>query len=440
MGPHPAVAAIRLAVRRVLHDVLHETQHQHAFPHDAFEEGAFPPGAFGGADAYRETGSPVRDARHAGVPGGGVRADTPQTGVDRASAARARSGTRGARRGRPEVPEANARWCWSPAAAAPTRWPWPARAAFVAPRLGLRVGAVTVDHGLQDGSPHRARDGRRAQLRRSRPRSGRGGRGRRSAAPAAPRRPPATPATPRSTTSPSASARAACCSATPATTRPRPCCSGWPAAPAPARWPACPRSSDPAAATGARCWPGPRPPPRRLRGRRASSRGTTRTTPTRLHQVPGAARGCCRSWRSPRAGHAGGAGPHGAAAARGRRGARRMGRPGVTAGRCRATSEAASTRPAGRAAHRGAPPGAEAAPAAARRAPRPARSLAAPHRGASTALITDWRGQGPLDLPGAVVEVRRTDGRLAFGETASAPSRRGRRHGQRPAAHRRGVQ
>ena len=29
---------------------------------------------------------------------------------------------------------------------------------FVAPRLGLDVGAVTVDHGLQEGSAHRARD------------------------------------------------------------------------------------------------------------------------------------------------------------------------------------------------------------------------------------------------------------------------------------------
>ena len=33
-----------------------------------------------------------------------------------------------------------------------------AAAAFVAPRLGLRVGAVTVDHGLQPGSAQRAAD------------------------------------------------------------------------------------------------------------------------------------------------------------------------------------------------------------------------------------------------------------------------------------------
>ena len=33
--------------------------------------------------------------------------------------------------------------------------------------------------------------------------------------------------------------RSGCCSATPSTTRPRPCCSAWPAAPAAGRWPAC---------------------------------------------------------------------------------------------------------------------------------------------------------------------------------------------------------
>src|SRR4051794_5499754 len=33
-----------------------------------------------------------------------------------------------------------------------------AAAAFVAPRLGLTAGLVTVDHGLQDGSASRARD------------------------------------------------------------------------------------------------------------------------------------------------------------------------------------------------------------------------------------------------------------------------------------------
>ncbi len=45
----------------------------------------------------------------------------------------------------------------------------------------------------------------------------------------------------------------------------------------------------------------------------------------------------------------------------------------------------------------------------------PAGTLAAVHIEAVDALVTDWRGQGPLHLPGPVV-VHRADGRLAFGE------------------------
>ena len=45
----------------------------------------------------------------------------------------------------------------------------------------------------------------------------------------------------------------------------------------------------------------------------------------------------------------------------------------------------------------------------------PAGTLAAVHIEAVDALITNWRGQGPLHLPGPVV-VQRSDGRLAFGE------------------------
>jgi tRNA(Ile)-lysidine synthase len=44
----------------------------------------------------------------------------------------------------------------------------------------------------------------------------------------------------------------------------------------------------------------------------------------------------------------------------------------------------------------------------------PAGTLAAVHIEAVDALVTGWRGQGPLQLPGGVV-VRRVDGRLAFG-------------------------
>ncbi|MEU5213408.1 tRNA lysidine(34) synthetase TilS [Streptomyces sp. NPDC020742] len=81
MGPHPAVAAIRLAVRRVLHDVLN-----HHCAHDRHEPPLVLVACSGGADS-----------------------------MALASAL-----------------------------------------AFEAPKLGVRAGGVTVDHGLQDGSDLRA--------------------------------------------------------------------------------------------------------------------------------------------------------------------------------------------------------------------------------------------------------------------------------------------
>ncbi|WP_435601626.1 tRNA lysidine(34) synthetase TilS [Streptomyces sp. C10-9-1] len=91
MGPHPAVAAIRLAVRRVLNDVL--TQH----------------------------------ARHA--VGAGTRAPEPADGP-------------------PLVLVACSGGADSMALASAL--------AFEAPKLSVRAGAVTVDHGLQAGSDLRA--------------------------------------------------------------------------------------------------------------------------------------------------------------------------------------------------------------------------------------------------------------------------------------------
>jgi len=52
---------------------------------------------------------------------------------------------------------------------------------------------------------------------------------------------------------------------------------------------------------------------------------------------------------------------------------------------------------------------------AALQAGAPAGTLAAVHIESVDALVTGWRGQGPLHLPGPVV-VHRADGRLAFGE------------------------
>ncbi|MGW3400508.1 tRNA lysidine(34) synthetase TilS [Streptomyces zhihengii] len=101
MGPHPAVAAIRLAVRRVLHEVL--TQH----------------------------------AVHSG-------------GAALAAASPARAAAGGVATGRPEplVLVACSGGADSMALASAL--------AFEAPRLSVRAGGITVDHGLQDGSAERA--------------------------------------------------------------------------------------------------------------------------------------------------------------------------------------------------------------------------------------------------------------------------------------------
>ncbi|MFJ4524445.1 tRNA lysidine(34) synthetase TilS [Streptomyces sp. NPDC088810] len=98
MGPHPAVAAIRLAVRRVLHDILndHETSRVHPGPQ--------PSGAHPDRTAERPP-SPLVLVACSG-------------GADSMALASA--------------------------------------LAFEAPKLGIRAGGVTVDHGLQPGSDLRA--------------------------------------------------------------------------------------------------------------------------------------------------------------------------------------------------------------------------------------------------------------------------------------------
>ncbi|WP_435128388.1 tRNA lysidine(34) synthetase TilS [Actinacidiphila sp. bgisy144] len=91
MGPHPTVAAIRLAVRRVLHDVLAASADASPAPSPAGAAAAGPlvlAACSGGADSMALA----------------------------------------------------------------------AALAFEAPRLGVRAGAVTVDHGLQSGSARRAQE------------------------------------------------------------------------------------------------------------------------------------------------------------------------------------------------------------------------------------------------------------------------------------------
>jgi tRNA(Ile)-lysidine synthase len=99
MGPHPAVASIRLAVRRTLRDVLHDVL----------------AGAPDGAGAFHRT---RREASAAAPP--------------------------------PLVLVACSGGADSMALASAL--------AFEAPKLGIRAGGITVDHGLQDGSGLRAEE------------------------------------------------------------------------------------------------------------------------------------------------------------------------------------------------------------------------------------------------------------------------------------------
>ncbi|MFJ7063840.1 tRNA lysidine(34) synthetase TilS [Streptomyces sp. NPDC101115] len=107
MGPHPAVAAIRLAVRRVLHDVLTE----HSTTHHDTPSGPQPPGP-----------SPDRPAPLGTTP------DRPA----------------------PLVLVACSGGADSMALASAL--------AFEARKLDLHAGGITVDHGLQAGSGQRARE------------------------------------------------------------------------------------------------------------------------------------------------------------------------------------------------------------------------------------------------------------------------------------------
>ena len=167
MGPHPAVAAIRLAVRRVLNDVLTE--------HAARRAGARPragvatPAGRAATGPCAPTAAPSPDSapspESAGplpgpaqepelaAPGPAAPAAPPAAGAD--AGAPAGAGTPQARpaagEGAPHTPlvlVACSGGADSMALASAL--------AFEAPKLGIRAGAVTVDHGLQEGSRERA--------------------------------------------------------------------------------------------------------------------------------------------------------------------------------------------------------------------------------------------------------------------------------------------
>ena len=119
-----------------------------------------------------------------------------------------------------------------------------------APKRWHVVG-VTVDHGLQDGSAEHA-DRVVAQMAALGVDETVVGRGSTSTAAArGPRRRPARRGTPCwREVARAVRVATSCCSGTRSTTRPRPCCSGWPAARAAARWPGCAAAST---STAARC-------------------------------------------------------------------------------------------------------------------------------------------------------------------------------------------
>ncbi|WP_271208639.1 ATP-binding protein, partial [Streptomyces poonensis] len=130
MGPHPAVAAIRLAVRRVLHDILTELPHA----------------SDGGSRAPVPSLPSPQGARWQPTPVG-----VPQSALTAPYAPAADS------RPRPggETPPAPPLVLVACSGGADSM-ALASALAFEAPRLGVRAGGITVDHGLQPGSDVRA--------------------------------------------------------------------------------------------------------------------------------------------------------------------------------------------------------------------------------------------------------------------------------------------
>ncbi|WP_328670662.1 tRNA lysidine(34) synthetase TilS [Streptomyces sp. NBC_00328] len=133
MGPHPAVAAIRLAVRRVLHDILTEQPPAH--------------------DTRR---TPARGAARPCAPDA---ERVPAPGTRRSVAAPARAPhdqNRTSARPRPGEDAAPAPLVLVACSGGADSMALASALAFEAPKLGIRAGGVTVDHGLQAGSELRA--------------------------------------------------------------------------------------------------------------------------------------------------------------------------------------------------------------------------------------------------------------------------------------------
>ncbi|WP_031487463.1 tRNA lysidine(34) synthetase TilS [Streptomyces bicolor] len=163
MGPHPAVAAIRLAVRRVLHDILTE----HSRTSDAPAPGSPRATSYGTSPATPPTAPSVTSA-----------ATTFTTVAYDPTAAAAydpmsHAGAHGTSREPsyeppgtpPQEPAHTASYERSPSplvlvacSGGADSMALASALAFEAPKLGIRAGAVTVDHGLQPGSDLRAEE------------------------------------------------------------------------------------------------------------------------------------------------------------------------------------------------------------------------------------------------------------------------------------------
>ncbi|MET7987080.1 MULTISPECIES: tRNA lysidine(34) synthetase TilS [unclassified Streptomyces] len=133
MGPHPAVAAIRLAVRRVLHDILTDQPPAH--------------------DTRR---TPARGAARSCAPDA---ERVPAPGTRRSVATPARpphDRPRTNSRPLPGEDVAPAPLVLVACSGGADSMALASALAFEAPKLGIRAGGITVDHGLQPGSELRA--------------------------------------------------------------------------------------------------------------------------------------------------------------------------------------------------------------------------------------------------------------------------------------------